>query len=129
MARPVVLDTNALLLPFTDATDLEHELLGLVGAIDLVVPQPVVQEVATLAEGDGATGRAGRAAQQWMKRCRVEPTDLPGDDGILEVARRLGAVVVTNDRRLQTEAHRSGLTVVSSRGPGRLFIRRGSGVD
>ncbi len=123
--RPVVLDTNALLLPFTDQTDLEGELTALLGAVAFVVPGSVEQELATLGAGDGATARAARAAQRWIERCRIEPTELPGDDGLLEVSRRLGAVVVTNDRRLQGEAQRSGLTVVSSRGPGRLFIRSG----
>ncbi len=128
-SRPVVLDTNALLLPFTDGTDVEEELVCLLGAIDLVVPEPVVQELTTLADGGGATARASRAAQRWMARCRIEATPLPGDDGLLDVARRLGAAVVTNDRRLQLEALRSGLTVVASRGAGRLFVRAASTLD
>lgn len=116
-----VLDTNALLLPFTDGTDVERELERLLGAVRMVVPSSIVQEVNGLAgSGNGQAARAAKAAIRFLDRCRVEPTGLPGDDGVLEVARRLQAVVVSNDRKVRQEARRSGLTVVSSRGKGRL---------
>lgn len=119
-----VLDTNALLLPFTDGTDLEEELVRILGAVRLVVPSSVVDELRGLADGDGKPAQAAGAALRFLQRCRVEPTGLPGDDGLLETARRLGAVVVTNDRAVQQEARRSGLTVVASRGEGRLARKR-----
>lgn len=116
-----VLDTNALLLPFTDGTDLQEELLRLVGSHRLVVPSSIHQELQGLAEGtDAAIARHARAALLFMERCRVEPTGLPGDDGILEVARRLSAVVVSNDKNVRSEARRSGLKAIGSRGKGRL---------
>lgn len=129
----VVLDTNALLLPFTEGTDLDEALTALLGAHDLVVPSAVVAELRTLREEGGATGRAAQGALRWLQTrtggqaegrgpaLRMEETDLPGDDGVLEVARRLQATVLTNDRRLQQEARRSGLKVVRSRGHGRLM--------
>lgn len=117
-----VLDTNALLLPFTDGTDLEDELQRLVGAVRLVVPSSIVQEVQGLAAGQSNAARAAKAAVRFLTRCRVEPTGLPGDDGVLDVARRLGAVVVTNDRNVGQEARRSGLQVVRPRGKGRLGL-------
>ncbi len=118
-----VLDTNALLLPFTDKTDIGTELEGLVGAVRMVVPSSIVQELEGLTKkGNTPEARAARAAMTYLKRCRVEPTGLPGDDGILEVGRRLGGVVVTNDKKLQREAKRSGLKVAASRGHGRLHL-------
>ncbi|MGB0651786.1 MAG: PIN domain-containing protein [Thermoplasmatota archaeon] len=122
-AAVVVLDTNALLLPFTDGTDLHGELERLLGAPRWVVAAPSVTELATLAAGDGATARAAKAAQRLAASCAVEATELPGDDGVLDVAGRLGAAVVTNDRKLQGEAQRRGLAVVASRGKGRLFLK------
>ncbi len=119
-----VLDTNALLLPFTDGTDLEAELVRILGAARLVVPSSVVDELNGLADGQGKPAQAAGAALRFLARCRVEPTGLPGDDGLLEIARRLGAVVVTNDRAVQQEARRSGLAVVASRGTDRLARKR-----
>lgn len=118
---PAVLDTNVLLLPFTHGTDIQEELMRLVGTVQLIVPSSIAQELGGLAEGkDAATSRHARAALRFMDRCRIEPTGLPGDDGILEVARRMGGVVVTNDRKVRKEARRSGLKTVGSRGHGRL---------
>lgn len=117
-----VLDTNALLLPFTDGTNLEDELLRLLGAVRMVVPSSIVQELQGLAGGDSKAARAAKAALRYLDRCRVEPTGLPGDDGVLDVARRLGGAVVSNDRNLRGEAKRSGLTVVAPRGKGRLSV-------
>lgn len=119
-----VLDTNALLLPFTDGTDLEAELTRLLGAVRLVVPSSVVDELRGLAEGAGRPAQAAGAALRFLERCRVEPTGLPGDDGLLDTARRIGGVVVSNDRAVQQEARRSGLAVVASRGSGRLARKR-----
>ncbi len=116
-----VLDTNALLLPFTDGTDVEAELERLLGAVRIVVPSSVVQELNGLAnDGDGKAAQAAKAATRLLQRFRVEPTGLPGDDGVLETARRLEARVVSNDRNVRQEAKRSGLEVIASRGRGRL---------
>ena len=121
--KQVVLDTNALLLPFTDGTDLQNELEGLVGAHDLILPSSVVGELKMLAQGASAASRHAKAALRLAQRARTEPTGLAGDDGILDVARRLRAVVVTNDRNLQSEAAKSGLQVVIAREKGRLAFR------
>lgn len=117
---PAVLDTNALLLPFTDGTDIAQESERLLGAVRLVVPTPVVVELRTLADGDDATARAARGALRLLDRYEQEPSLRPGDDAVLDVATRLGGAVLSNDRRLQTEARRRGLVVLASRGRGRL---------
>jgi rRNA-processing protein FCF1 len=120
-----VIDTNALLLPFTDGTDIEKELERLFGPVQMVVPSSIAQELHGLAGGGNAKApRAAKAAVKLMQRFHIEQTPLKGDDGVLEVARRLKAVVVTNDRKVRQEAHRSGLKVASSRGKGRLGLER-----
>lgn len=112
---PVVLDTNAILLPFTQGTRLEEPLAELLGAYELHLPTSVLPELQRLSQNQGATGRAAKLALKLAERCVREPTGLMGDDGILEVARRLGAVVFTNDRKLQAEAAKSGLRVLVAR--------------
>lgn len=119
-AVAVVLDTNALLLPFTDGTDLDREAEGLLGAVRFVVPLPVVTELETLAGGRDATARAAQGALRLLRRFDTLPSPSPGDDAVLDVATRLGAAVLSNDRRLQSEARRRGLVVLASRERGRL---------
>jgi rRNA-processing protein FCF1 len=126
--RPVVFDTNALFLPFTDGTDLDSELERLFGAVEWVLPSSVLGELKNISNGPSASARHAKAALQLARRVRTEETKLPGDDGLLEVARRLKAAVVTGDRKVQEEANKSGLAVVVPREKGRLALRRsGSG--
>ena len=120
---PVVLDTNACLLPFTDGTDLQAQLERELGAVQLFLPDVVQAELVSLAAGRGATARAAGGALRLLRDARVEAAGLAGDDGVLEVAARLGAVLVSNDRTLQREAAKRGLAVVASREKGRLGRR------
>lgn len=126
-ATPVVFDTNALLLPFAHGTRVEEELATLFGHVKLYVPSTVLVELGTLAyKGQGATARHAKMAVKFAERCEVLQTKLPGDDGLLEVARKVGGVVVTNDRTLQAECQKSGLTVVVSREHGRRLALMGA---
>jgi rRNA-processing protein FCF1 len=124
---PVVFDTNALLLPFAHGTRVEEDLATLFGQVRLYVPSTVLVELGTLAyKGKGATARHAKMALKFAERCEVLATKLPGDDGLLEVARKAKAVVVTNDRTLQEECVRSGLVVVVSREHGRRLAIKGA---
>lgn len=122
--KPVVFDTNALLLPFTQGTDLESELERLLGAVEWVIPSSILGELKMLANGEGTLARNAKSALKLAQRCRVESTALPGDDGLLEVARKLKGTIVTNDRAVQQEAATSKLQVVVAREQGRLALRR-----
>src|SRR5262249_27507113 len=112
-AMLVVFDTNALLLPFTEGTDLHAGLEDLFGIAEWIGPSSILGELKMLANGgEGSLARNAKSALKLAQRARIEPTALPGDDGLLDVARRLKAAVVTNDRRIQQEASQSGLIVV-----------------
>ncbi len=127
-SQAVVLDTNALLLPFTEGTRLEELLDDFLGAHTLHVPTSVVSELKNLMKNRGELGRAAKMALKLSERCQPEPTGRMGDDGILEVARRLRALVVTNDKKLQIECQKSGLQVIVAREKGRLaYLKAGSG--
>lgn len=125
---PVVFDTNALLLALESHAPLDDDLADLLGATRWVVPSTVVVELRTLAyKKTGAVARNAKVALAFAeKRCQVESSKLPGDDGLLDVARRLGAAVVTNDKALQQECRRSGLTVVVLREGGRRLALLGA---
>lgn len=125
--KAVVFDTNALLLPFAHGTPIEDDLLTLLGATEWFVPSSVLVELKTLAhKGEGATMRHAKMALKYAERCKVVETKLAGDDGLLEVARARKAAVVTNDRTLQEECIRSGLTVIVSREHGRRLAIQGA---
>lgn len=122
----IVLDTNILLLPFTHGTNLEGGFEELFGVVELVIPTSVISELQKLSENGGKTGQAAKAALKLADKFHIEKTGRMGDDGILEVARRIQASVATNDRVLQQEARKSGLLVLHARENGRLQ-RFGSG--
>jgi rRNA-processing protein FCF1 len=118
----VVVDTNIILRPFTDGLALIDELERLLGAVRPILAQPVSVELGSLALGNDATARAAKGALRISRAWQTEATPLPGDDGILDVARRMQAAVATNDKKLQAEAVKAGLTVVAPRGKGRLGV-------
>lgn len=126
--KAVVFDTNALLLPFAHGTPMEDDLLEILGPTEWFVPSSVIVELRTLAhKGSGATQRNAKSALKYAEtRCQVVATKLAGDDGLLEVARGKKAAVVTNDRTLQEECVRSGLTVVVARENGRRLALKGA---
>jgi uncharacterized protein len=92
----VLLDTNALLMPFQFRVNLETELQRLLGVSDLAVPRPVLTELELLAERD----RDAQAALRLAARYRVIDALGSADDALLDLAQRQRAVVVTNDQPL-----------------------------
>ena len=99
--QTVVLDANALLLPFQFRLNLQAELRRLLGDHDIFVPSPVLEEL----KGLSKSVPEARAALKLAIRFRVFDVAGGADDAILDAANRLKAVVVTNDaallRRLQ----------------------------
>lgn len=123
----VVLDTNALLLPFTSGCRLDEELERLFGPVQWLIPSSVAWELERLGQGRDNAARAARMATKLSARGTLIEAKLPGDDGVLEVAKAHGAAIVTNDRTLQREAQTRGLRVVVARGGGKLaFLGSGS---
>lgn len=97
MARTrVVLDANALMLPFQFRVNLDAELTRLLGTYDAFVPSSVLGELRRLAARD----RAAKAALALAAKYRTHETEERGDRAIVAVATHLGAHVVTSDRGL-----------------------------
>jgi len=112
VARPaVVLDANALMLPFQFRINLDAELARILGTCDVYVPSPVVHELERIAAKD----RKARGALELAARYRTYDTDRPGDLAVLAAAEALNAVVVTNDRGL--------LAALRARGIPRIRLR------
>jgi len=112
--RPwVLLDTNALYLPFTRRFPLEMEIHRLMEGARIGVPDSVHGELQRLeARGDPNA----RAARLLAARYPRIPTDLHGDGALESLALELGAWVVTSDRQLRSRLEAQGVGVLFPRG-------------
>ena len=90
----IVLDANALLMPFQFKLNLDRELRRLFGEIPIFVPSSVLGELAN------TTDKNGNAALALARKYTIAETELRGDDAVLAVAEKRSAAVVTNDREL-----------------------------
>ncbi len=91
----VILDTNALLMPFQFSINLDDEIRRLVGSPKVYVPSSVVEELRSLEE---------KAALELSDRYRKVRVEKDGDDGVLEAAEKLNGMIVTNDKGLKKRA-------------------------
>jgi rRNA-processing protein FCF1 len=101
--RFILLDSNALLMQFQFSVDIENELRRILDVqYEILVPDIVVGELRNLAgsmtgKDRGEALMAIRLAQTF----RIVKTEGPADTGILRVAEKLNAIVVTNDKILR----------------------------
>jgi len=91
----VILDANSLLMPFQFSINLDQELRRLIGNAQIYVPSSVIDELTALDK---------KAPLELSKKYREVNVEKDGDDGVLEAARKLGGVVVTNDKELKKRA-------------------------
>lgn len=117
MVTKVVLDTNALLMPFQFKINLDSELERLLGSFEGIVPSSVLDELKRT-----KPARLAKAAMALASKYRIFETEEKGDAAILSVAERLRAVVVTNDRQLGSKLKALRLPVVSLRSRARLVL-------
>lgn len=101
--RFIVLDTNALLMQFQFSVDIENELRRILDvAYEIVVPDIVVGELRHIAQS--MTGKDRGEAMMAIRLAhtfRVVKAEGPADTGILRLAEKLNAIVVTNDKILR----------------------------
>jgi rRNA-processing protein FCF1 len=122
MVRAVVLDANALMMPFQFRLNLDRELERLLGQVSVLVPSSVVAELSGLDERDA------KAALALAGKYEVVETASRGDDAVLEVAVGRDAALVTNDRELISRAKAQGVPVIRLRS-NRYLVMHGDEVD
>jgi len=116
--RVVVLDANALMMPFQFGLNIDLELGRLVPGCEIVVPSSVVDELkAVLQKTKDPHARSALSLAPKYRCIKVEGSC---DEAVLELARRLGAVVATNDRGLRARVQAAGLQVIGLRGKNHL---------
>jgi rRNA-processing protein FCF1 len=94
LPKSIVLDANALLMPFQFNVNLDKELKRLFGEIPVLVPSSVLGELAN------ALDKNAKAALALARKYHIAETELSGDDAIIDVAVNKDSAVVTNDREL-----------------------------
>ena len=124
-AITVLVDANALFLPFQQGIRLDEEVERLVGPARLVVPASVRGELDRLVER-GIEGAS--AARALSGRYPTVDSRGRGDSAVLDCARRLHAWVVTADRELRRRLVATGVSVLFPRDRNRLDIERGERV-
>jgi rRNA-processing protein FCF1 len=101
--RFILLDANALLMQFQFSVDIENELRRILDvAYEIVVPELVVGELRHLAQSMQGKDRAeALMAIRLAQTFRIVKTEGSADTGILRLAEKLSAIVVTNDKILR----------------------------
>jgi len=118
--KAVVLDANALMMPFQFGINIDLELGRLVPGCEPVVPSSVIAELWAVL--DKTSDPHAKAAIELAKKYRLVDSHGTGDSAVLDAAISLRAVVVTNDRGLRARARAEGLDVVGLRGRNHLEI-------
>jgi len=116
VAKAVVLDANALLMPFQFRINIDIELKRLLGEVPVFVPSSVLGELAGLAD------KNAKAALSLARRYSIVETELRGDDAVLSVAEQRSAAVLTNDRELIRRLRERRIPVVRLRGERYLVL-------
>lgn len=111
----VVLDTNALLMPFEISINLDLELERLLGDCEVFVPGPVIGELKR------SRSKHAKGALALARKYTLASTSRQGDEGIIEIATDLEAYVLTNDRELRKRLRKLGIPTV--------FLRSGKYLD
>ena len=114
--QTVVLDTNALLMPFEFKLNLDIELRHLLGEFQAYVPGCVIGELKR------SGSKHASVALSLARKYPVAETSTQGDAGVIEVARRLDAFVVTNDALMRAKLRKLGMKTIFLRSSNHLAI-------
>ncbi len=114
----VVLDANALMMPFQFNINLHSELGRLLGDCEFFVPSSVVSELEGLASGN----RFAKAGLSLAETFQTYPVRSKGDEAVLEAALALNATVITNDIALLKKLKEKGLRRVRLRSKSHLVL-------
>lgn len=114
--QTVVLDTNALLMPFEVKMNLDLALQDLLGEARIVVPGPLVGELKHLDH------KFANAALTLARKYEIIPTETTGDNAVIELAKKTGGYVLTNDKELRRRLRREKVPIIFLRSSTHLAI-------
>lgn len=113
----ILLDSNAVMMLFEFSVDLEDELTRLFGKFKIFIPKPVVNELKFLSEhGKGRKKHIAKPALKLIEKYDIIDAYGKGDQAILELAKKLNCIVLTNDKKLRSRLKKLSLHAVYLRG-------------
>lgn len=124
MTQTVLMDANALMIPFQFHVNVEAEVERVItGGYEIKVPSSVIEELEDLTEElSGQDQWAAKMALKLAGNFTEIDTDERGDPGILELAGSEDAVVVTNDRLLRARLRAKDIPVLFLRSKAYLAL-------
>jgi rRNA-processing protein FCF1 len=114
--QTVVLDTNALLMPFEVKLNLDLALKDLLGDCRCVVPGPMIGELKHLDH------KYANAALQLARKYEIIQTTHSGDEAVIEAALSTGGYILTNDKDLRLLARKQKIPLVFLRSSTHLIV-------
>ena len=127
----VILDSNALFMPFQFKLNLDSELKRILGEYELVIPSCVRIELESLKASEKFGTLASKLASKipqpnWYLKFEANQKLVPNandlinrfertDNQLIEIAKELDGIVVTNDRKLLKRLHANNITTISLR--------------
>ncbi len=105
----VVLDTNALMMPFEFKINIDLELTLLLGSPDIFVPSCVIGELCKLS----MERKEAKAALQLSKKYSLINVNELGDRGVAEAGARLDGYVLTLDKNFIKILIQNGMKVIT----------------
>jgi uncharacterized protein len=114
--KRVVLDTNALLMPFESSINIDIGLKSLLGDCEIFVPGPVIGELRRL------KSKHAKAALALASKYKLYPMSTQGDAGVIQSAIELDAYVLTNDFPMQKKLRQAGIHPIFLRSKNHLYL-------
>ncbi len=126
-SRPVVLDTNFLLIPFQFKIDIIRELDYLLEySHHYVISSKTLDELRKIGKMIGKDGMAARLALKLVEanKARIEiiKSTRYVDEWIVEYAEKNGAIVCTNDSALRRKLRSIDIKVISMKSKSKLGV-------
>jgi rRNA-processing protein FCF1 len=121
--KTVILDSSSIMMPFEYSINLEDELTRLLGKTNILIPKPIVDELIFLSKnGKGRKKLLAKPALELIKNYKIVDSEGKGDDSVLFLAKKINAIVVTNDRELRNRLKKESLQTIFLRGKKRLVL-------
>ena len=119
------LDSSALMMLFEFSIDLEKELTRILGKYHIVIPKGIIDELDFLIKfGKGKNQRIAKPALKLAQNYDVfeKNGDEMGDNSVINIAKKTGGAVLTNDKELKKKLKEIPVQVIFLKGKKKLDI-------
>ena len=122
--KTVILDSSAIMMCFEFSIDLEKELTRLLGIYHIVVPSSIIGELESLSKkGAGKKNIKAKASLKLIENYETVVVDgKNADDSLVELAKKIDGVVVTNDKELRKRLKMVPISVIFLRAKKKLIM-------